>query len=68
MYNHSAMIQYYIVLNTNIPQMSLACETRKATVETILECVTKGPHSNANHIVLNFKQFYSLVPFSSLVL
>ena len=33
------------VLNKNTPQMSLVCETRKATVETILkklEYVTKG--------------------------
>ena len=52
--------------------MSLVCKTRKATIETIskqLEYVTKGTYgSNVYNIVLNLKQLYSLVPFSSLVL
>ena len=46
------MILQYSV-NTNVPQMRLACETRKVTVEAILkqlEYVTKG--HIATYIVL----------------
>ena len=61
------MIQYYItVLNLNMPQKSLVCKTRKATVETIskqLEYITKG-HIAVQTIVLNLKRLYSLVPFT----
>ena len=67
------MIQYSItVLNINRPQMSVFHESRKATVEAILKqlkYVTKGHIAMHTMItVLNLKRFYSLVPFSSLVL
>ena len=56
------------MLNINIPQKSLVCETIKAKVETIskqLEYVTKGHIcSNTNNVVLNLKQLYSLVPLA----
>ena len=58
------------MLNTNIPQKSLVCDTRKATVETILkqlEYITKDHIAVQNKIVLNLKWLYYLVPFSSLV-
>ena len=61
------MIQYYSV-KINVPQMSLVHES--TPVETILkqlEYVTKG-HIATQTILLNLKQFYSLVPFSSSVL
>ena len=59
-----------IVLNANIPQMSLVLKTRKATVETILkqlEYVTKGTWQHKQYC-FNLKRLYSLVAFSSLVL
>ena len=67
------MIQYSIrVLNTSRPQMSLLHESRKATVEAILKqlkYITKGHIAMQTMItVLNLKRFYSLVPFTSLVL
>ena len=49
----------------------MVCETGKATAETILkqlEYITKRHIAMHNNIILNLKQLYSLVPFSSLVL
>ena len=61
------MVQYYSIKHkTYVPQLSPVCETRKVTAETISKClgyVTKGHiRSNANNIVLNLKQLYSLAP------
>ena len=46
--------------------MSPVLETRKVTVETILEYVTKGHIAAYTILFLNLKWFYSLVPFSTL--
>ena len=67
------MIQYSIrALTINRPQMSLFHESRKSTVEAIskqLKYFTKGHIAMQTMItILNLKWFYSLVPFSSLVL
>ena len=57
------MIQYYSVM-TNLLQMSLVRETKKATVETISEYVTKGHIATQQYCF----DFITALFFSSLVL
>ena len=64
------MIQYYSVKqkHTSYEHGSRDWKGHSRNYLKIIRIHHQGPHSNVYNIVLNLKQLYSLVPFSSSVL